>query len=162
MDLLYEKGRVRLYYIPTERFKKEALTVSFCAPLQKETAYRNALIPMVLNRGCRPYPTSREMTERLMRLYGAGFSVDIDKRGEIQLLQFQMDFASPRFTRSAPELASEAFRYLISVLTDPVTNARGTAFQKDYFEQERLFAKVSRNDTAVEPFCLRSLRDIRS
>ncbi len=139
MKLMYTKGNVQVYYLPTEKFKTEAISVSFCAPLQKDTAYQNGLLPMLLNRGCKRLPTSGAITRHLMGLYGASFGVDIDKKGEIQLLQFQTDYAAPRYAGHCPDIAQAISQFLTEVITDPVVfDQDGTVgFQPDYFQQER-------------------------
>ena len=136
MHLIYEKDRVRLYYMPTDKFKTETLSVSFCAPLTREQAYKNALIPMILNRGSRQYPTTSAVTKRLMRLYGAGFGVDIDKRGEIQLLQFQSDYIAPAYAQNCPDIEKQIGEFLVEVITNPVVSQTG-GFDPAYFQQER-------------------------
>ncbi|MBR5500920.1 MAG: insulinase family protein [Clostridia bacterium] len=136
MNLIYEKGRVRVYYMPTDKFKTETLSISFCAPLTRERAYRNALIPMILNRGSKQYPTTGAMTKYLMGLYGAGFGVDLDKRGEIQLLQFQSDYIAPAYAQNCPNIARKVSEFLVDVITRPRVSASG-GFLPDYFEQER-------------------------
>ncbi len=137
MKLIYEKGRVRLYYMPAEKFKTEAISVSFCAPLCQETAYRNALIPMVLNRGTRRFPSTSAMTKHLMELYGAGFGVDVDKKGEIQLLQFQTDYAAPEYAGNCPGIEEKISRFLVEVMTNPVLSESG-GFVDTYFKQEKI------------------------
>ena len=137
MELIYEQGRLRLYYMPTEKFKTEAISVSFCAPLQRETAYRNALIPMVLNRGTRNHPSTSAITKHLMGLYGAGFGVDVDKKGEIQLLQFQTDYAAPEYAGNCPGIEEKVSRFLVDVMTDPAVSEDG-GFVEPYFQQERM------------------------
>ncbi len=136
MNLIYEKGRVRLYYMPTDKFKTDTLSVSFCAPLTREQAYKNALIPMILNRGSKQHPTTSAITKHLMSLYGAGFGVDIDKRGEIQLLQFQSDYIAPAYAQNCPEIERKVSAFLVDVITQPVVSEFG-GFLPAYFEQER-------------------------
>lgn len=136
MNLIYEKGRVRLYYVPADKFKTETISISFCAPLTQAHAYKNALIPMILNRGSKTYPTTGEITKRLMGLYGAGFGVDIDKRGEIQLLQFQSDYIAPAYAQHCPDIETQIGQFLVDVMTRPVEAETG-GFLPAYFEQER-------------------------
>ena len=136
MELIYEQGRVRLYYMPTEKFKTEAISVSFCAPLRRKTAYQNALIPMVLNRGTRNYPSTGAITKHLMHLYGAGFGVDIDKKGEIQLLQFQTDYAAPEYAGNCPDIEEKISRFLVDVMTNPAVS-QPDSFVEAYFQQEK-------------------------
>ncbi len=137
MELIYEQGRLRLYYMPTEKFKTEAISVSFCAPLQRATAYRNALIPMVLNRGTQKHPSTGAITKHLMGLYGAGFGVDVDKKGEIQLLQFQTDYAAPEYAGNCPGIEEKISRFLVEVMTNPAVSEEG-GFVEPYFQQERM------------------------
>lgn len=136
MELIYEKGRVSLYYMPTDKFKTEAISVSFCTPLKRETAYKNGLIPMILNRGSKNYPSTSHITRYLMGLYGAGFGVDVDKKGEIQLLQFQTDYIASRYAGHCPDIEARISRFLVEMMTEPVLSGAG-GFLEEYFQQER-------------------------
>ena len=80
---------------------KKFKTTTFCLfmhqSLRKETATKTALLPFVLRRGTRTFPTARELNLYLEGLYGADMGGDVIKRGESHILQFFIGTISPRF-----------------------------------------------------------------
>lgn len=148
MKKIADFGGAEVFYIPTDKFKTCGINVTFCDNLSKDRAYRNALVPMILNRGCSRFPTAREIARRLLSLYGAGISVNVDKKGEIQLIQFVADFPDEKyaalgksgFERSSEGLAMKVLRLLFDLITDPVTEMTNgqEGFAKEYFVQERI------------------------
>ncbi|MBQ1976036.1 MAG: insulinase family protein, partial [Clostridia bacterium] len=78
---------VYLNYIPQTRFKANYLTMNFLTPLDGSTAANNALVPRVLAQGCRAYPTTIALAERLQSLYNLSLSRNrVFKRGETQVI----------------------------------------------------------------------------
>ena len=61
---------VFLTYLPAQRFKTSRMTVQLIAPLQRETAAANALLPAVLRRGTVRCPDMESLSAALDTLYG--------------------------------------------------------------------------------------------
>ena len=59
---------VFLTYLPAQRFKTSRMTVQLIAPLQRETAAANALLPAVLRRGTVRCPDMESLSAALFRL----------------------------------------------------------------------------------------------
>ena len=64
-----------LNYLKNDRFKTDSLSLYFVLPLEKERAAYYNILPYVLRRGCRPYPTQRDMAKQLETMYGDRKSV---------------------------------------------------------------------------------------
>ena len=77
-----------LYICKNPKFKTNLIQMVILGQLDKETASSNALIPFILYRGSKNYPSSRDFKLELDELYGAELSVSVLKRGEIQLFKF--------------------------------------------------------------------------
>ncbi len=132
---IHEKNGMSFFYIHSKKFKTINLDVIFATGLKKRKATCNALIPYILKRGCKDYPTQQELALRLEELYGMSLSFSVGKKGENQLMRFHAGFVSDRFTADNTRLFDEAGSLLLEVLTEPVLSSGG--FKKDYFEQER-------------------------
>jgi predicted Zn-dependent peptidase len=130
-----EKNGISFYYIHSDKFKTISLNVIFATALKKKLATCNALIPHILKRGCRSYPTQQELAIRLEELYGMSLNGSVDKKGENQLIRFHVGFVSGRYTADRTKLFDEAGDLLLEVLTQPVLE--NGSFKKDYIEQER-------------------------
>jgi predicted Zn-dependent peptidase len=135
LNKLDEKNGVSFYHIGSDKFKTVRIDIFLVNPLEKETVSQNALIPHLLKRGSRSYPTQQELARRLEELYGANINVAVYKKGEYQLINISTVFVSDRFTTSQTKLFDEAGSLILEVLTDPVL--KDGLFLKDYFEQER-------------------------
>jgi len=132
---LGQKDGISFFHVKSEKFKTVRIDIFILDPLNKARATQNALIPYILRRGCRRYPTQQELALRLEELYGAAINVAVHKKGEYQLIQLSAGFVSDRFTVNGTKLFEEAGNLLFEVLTDPVTE--NNMFSEDYFDQER-------------------------
>ena len=79
-----------LFVIPKDTFKTDFIMFSFTLPLTRETAAEYALLPSVLCRGSEHYPTLEDLARRLDTLYNAGIAGRAHKRGEAQVVTFQL------------------------------------------------------------------------
>jgi predicted Zn-dependent peptidase len=132
---LDEKNGISFFYVKSDKFKTVRIDIFILDPLDIERATQNALVPYILRRGCRRYPTQQDLALRLEELYGAGVNVAVHKKGEYQIIQLSARFVSDRFTVNGANLFEEVGALLLDILTDPVTE--NGAFSKEYFEQER-------------------------
>lgn len=100
---------------------KKFAAVSVClvlrAPLRRETVSSYALIPRVLSRASKMYPSLRAVNSRLEEMGGAQLTAEPIKKGEEQIISFYA---------SAPKrFASELFEFLSGIVYDPFTAEDG-------------------------------------
>lgn len=127
---------IRVFVNSTDKFKTITVKVFVHQNLQEETVTKTALIPFVLKRGCEFMPTSQEITTYLENLYGAGFDVDIIKKGERQIIEFDMDVVNDKFLPPNTEgLLEKGLQALKEIMMNPLLENGG--FNKTYFEQEK-------------------------
>lgn len=126
---------ISFFHVQSNKFKTVRIDIFLVDPLNKAKAVQNALIPYVLKRGCRRYPTQQDLALRLEELYGAGIDVAVYKKGEYQLIHLNAGFVSDRYTVNETMLFEEVGGLLLEILIDPVIEDE--MFSKDYFEQER-------------------------
>ena len=100
---------VTLRCFPDSRFKQSGLTIQFIRPLDEGEAALNAMIPVVLLRGCQSAPDLRAITLRLDDLYGASIGALARKVGDYQTTGLSCGFISDRYTLGGEALLS---RYL--------------------------------------------------
>ena len=98
-------------------------------PLSAETASANAVLPYLLRRSCRRYPTFRALNEKLSSLYGASLQAQVYKLGEVQVLAVSAVGLDDRYALEKEEVAGELAELLCSILFDP-------AFENGQFRQE--------------------------
>ncbi|MDR3644989.1 MAG: insulinase family protein [Clostridia bacterium] len=111
---------IRFTSIRDARFKQSLLSVNFLLPLQRETAAVNALLPMVLRRGCEDYPDMTALNSRLKELYGARLDGGVIKRGEAQIVSFYCEMLDNRYALEGEDMLTECASLLQSVIFRPV------------------------------------------
>ena len=132
-----QSGRIRLHVMPTRRFKTYQFMLYAGVPLSEADVTRTALLPFVLRRGTVSTPETRAFRERLDDLYGAGFGFDVMKRGDAQIVVFQLEVLQDRFARGADEsLLAAGMRLLGEVVTAPALE--GGVFRPAYVETEKM------------------------
>lgn len=126
---------IEVYHLKTDKFKTNTINFFFHDQLSKENAAKNAMIPAVLRRGCTKFPTFQEIALYLEELYGTTFDCGVNKKGEIQIIQFYMEFVSGKYVEEGASLFDKAFDLLFEIITQPVLE--NDAFKKEYLQQEK-------------------------
>ena len=126
---------VFLTYLPADRFKTSRMTLHLIAPLQRETASANALLPAVLRRGTVRCPDMESLSAALDTLYGANIDYTVRKKGERQCVGFAAGFIDDAFTPHGERLLEPVAAQLGELLLDPVTH--GGRFLSEYVESEK-------------------------
>lgn len=135
ISCIYSFNGINLYHIRADKFKTNTVNVFFIDDLNRDTASINALVPAVMRRGCKPFPTFREITMQLEGLYGSSFDCGVVKKGERQILHFYMEYVSDKYAGNDTGLTAKAIELLFDILLNPV-NANG-AFSEKYTELEK-------------------------
>ena len=126
---------VKLNYIHTDKFKTNQISVNFIAQMNKETAHLNAMIPVILLRGCRKYPTQSDLNRRLQYLYSADIDAKNDKCGEFQVFGLSSNMLNDSFTGDI-KMAEEMTKLLCDIIFDPYLE--NGAFSNKYVENEKI------------------------
>lgn len=133
-EKLAEKNGIIFYRIKSDKFKTTRADLFFVDNLAKERASANALIPMIIKRGCAKYPSVKELESKLEELYGADIDGSVVKKGELQFVGFHVSHISDSYTNGEP-LFDECCDLLMCMLENPMTEDGG--FKKSVFSQER-------------------------
>lgn len=104
------------------RFKQNFLSVNFMFPLKKETASVNALLPMLLKKGCAEYPDMTAVNRRLKELYGAALDSGVAKRGEIQVLSLSCEMLSQNYALKGESVLGKCASLLKSMIFEPAAD----------------------------------------
>ncbi len=128
---------LRVIAIPdTEgRFKTASLTVQLLMPLSEEVAAAQAMVPFLLRRGSRRFPTFAELKRELDRLYGAHLSAGVGRAGESHSLFLQMTCLDDRFALNGEAVAAQCAALLRDMLFEPVLE--DGVFRAEDMEEER-------------------------
>lgn len=124
---------VNMYFLKTEKFKTNMISLVLRLPLCRDTVTQAALIPRVLKRGTQKYPTLAELSKKAEELYGASISSGTVKKGDNQLLVFSVQFVSDSFIR---ETITDD---IVDLLWEFVLNPKTTddSFDAEFVKQEK-------------------------
>lgn len=128
-----DKG-IHLNIINTEKFKTNLISFYIIRPLTKEEVTKNALIPLVLKRGTQKYNTSLEIQKKLEMLYGADLSINIDKKGERQLIRISIEAVNSLFIKE-DNLLNDIMKIINEIVYNPYLE--NEYFSGKYVKQEK-------------------------
>ena len=126
---------VWLRTVHTNKFKSAYLSLTLLAPLEKESASLNALLPRVLRRGTQTHPDMESMSAALDELYGGAIEPVVRKKGETQCVGFLASFLDDAYALDGEDILSGAAALLGELLLRPLT--RDGVFDPDYVEGEK-------------------------
>src|SRR5699024_6869655 len=113
---LYTKNAINFHFIPTKKFKTVNMVVKCKAPLKRESITKRALLPYVLEKGTKNYPTEQLLMKQLDRLYGAELSIDGAKKGNYHILTFRLEVANEKFLQHEESMTEKALELLHEVV----------------------------------------------
>lgn len=126
---------VALNTVTTDRFKTAFFTVNLFVPLQKETASAYSLLTDVLMRGTKSYPTMQALNQKQDTLYSLGLGAFVQKKGEAQVVTFELTAIDDSFAFDGMEILGEGMKLMQELIFRPYTE-KGV-FKNEYVEQEK-------------------------
>jgi Predicted Zn-dependent peptidases len=126
---------IDIFKIETNKFKTNSINFFFLDNLTRKNVTINALIPAVLRRGCKSFPTFRDIAMRMEELYGASFDCSISKKGECQIIQFYTEFMSDTYSPKNVNLFENIFSLLYEIINEPIVE--NGVFKEEYLVQEK-------------------------
>lgn len=146
METVKINNNIRVNYIPMTKLKTTSVGVYIHRPLNKEEASYNALLPMVLKHASNKFPSREDIAKQLNDLYGATMGGTVIKLGEDQVIYFDAETISDKYTPNNEKLLSGLLNLLMLVIFEPKLD--GYAFDKLIVEQEKKDA-IDRIDAFV-------------
>lgn len=136
-DIVRKKIAEGVYFnsIKDNRFKTVKISATMFVPLKKETASKNALLPMLLARSCKEYPNAVSLNRELNNLYGASVSGYARKIGESQALTISVSGLDDRYTMDNEKISQKLVNLLCSMIFHP--KVQNNSFASEDFKQEK-------------------------
>lgn len=126
---------IDIYKINAEKFKTSSINFFFLDDLKRETVTKNALLPAVIRRGSTKFPTFKDISIQLEKLYGASFDCGVTKKGEWHVIQFYIEFLSQKYIPDGTDSFTAAFEQIYNILTQP--DFQDGNFNESYLAQEK-------------------------
>ena len=124
-----------LALVETDKFKANYMSLSFAAPLCRENAAYDALLPLVLSRGTAKMPTMRELNRELDNLYASTISPRCLRRGETHFFGFSAYTLDNAYAPDGCDITAGVLEILNDMINNPLKLA--DAFKSEYVEGEK-------------------------
>lgn len=126
---------VSLKYIETDKFKTNYFSFNFVAELSRKKSCYYTMIPAILMRGCRKYPTQAELNKRLQYLYSGEIMARNSAFGEYQLFGIKANMLDDRFGENV-KITRDTIELICNMIFDPYLV--DGVFDKAYTKTEKL------------------------
>lgn len=141
LNKITEINGIKVYNIKSSRFKTNTINIFFKDNLNQDSVALNALFPSVLRRGCKGFPTIKDINLYLEELYGAVFDCGIVKKGEKQIIHFYFEYVSDKYTSDSHRNFEKALDFLLNIIYKP--ELQDGSFNEQYVQQEKSNLKMS-------------------
>ena len=116
--------------------KTNRLHLYWIGDLDEQTVTTRALLPMLLTRGTRSFPTMQAMTQREEWLYGASVSTSVVKIGERHMISARCEFVNDNYLPQGESVMSDVVDFLRELVHEPYLE--NGVFPAEVLEQEKL------------------------
>lgn len=128
-----DKTSYKIYYIPTNRFKRNTIRIEFCIPVEKEKISLSLFLFNLLFEGSEKYPTKRLIKLACDDLYALNWSYDGYISGNYLRLDCKFNFLDEFYTEKG--MAKKSFQFIHEILFHPLI--KDGKFQEDKVELVR-------------------------
>jgi len=138
---------VSVCHVKTDRFKTCKISISMAMPLDGDISAK-AVLPYILRRSCRKFPSFSALNGRLDELYGAALGASVSKHGEAQVLKLTVTSIDDRFSLGGESISSDAAELLVDLIFDPDFDENGCFKDSDVEAEKRLLLErmISEDD----------------
>jgi len=126
---------VTLHVLPTEKYKTTRIMIRFAAELDKATISKRTLLSSLMETNSLTYPTQSDISRKLAELYGAGFSIDVMKKGSRHFFTVTLNLVDESLLSSGSTVFEDGVAFLRDILFHP--NVTGGQFDQETFEREQ-------------------------
>lgn len=129
------KSGVSLSLVSTKQFKTTRIAVDLIAPLKSEALTKRLLLASILENSSQKYPNQKILSEELARMYGAGFGVSTERKGNIHALSFNFECVNEHFLNTTDGLLEQGINFLKEIIFEPLLD--GKRFDPKTFERQK-------------------------
>ncbi len=152
---------VYLTQLPNEKFKQNRLTVSMIVPNDKDKATMYAILPGLMERAYEDYPTMREFSRKLNKMYAASLSVSSTVIGANRCIRFTIQGIKNEYCiEEGEDLLSELCDVLIGVILKPCLEEG--SFVREWLEVEKfkLREEIEGQVNDKRSYCIKNARKL--
>jgi predicted Zn-dependent peptidase len=139
-------GAMNVHVLRTKQFKTNTICLFIGIPLEEETVTPVSLIAHIMKRANAVHPQPQKFREALESMYGAGFSIDMQKRGNHQIVSISMDMVRDDLLADEQSLLDQALRFIFQCLFLPALQNHSFILVDDERATIRWKLQATRND----------------
>lgn len=128
-------ANMRAHLIPSKKFKTITIELKFKALINKNTVTKRSMLPFVLRKGSKQYPSAEHIQGKLDDLYGASFGIVGQKSGSYHVLSFHMEIANEKYIDGEASIIADTLRFINEVAFNP--NVEDGHFDQDIVKREK-------------------------
>ncbi len=129
-------NKIEFCTVKSQNFKTACITVTFTLPLSKKASLF-ALVPSVLTRSSKLYPSVTHIERKAASLYGADITADVSKSGENQVIKFGISCIDDRFALDNESIVFECAKFLFELIFNPNLKD-GVFLSEDVLSEKRI------------------------
>lgn len=124
---------VSLNFIDDKKYKTVSVSMFLSRKLSRIEVTKNSLLSSVLAQGTQNLPTAKDIDRYLKSLYGAAYSVSVQKKGDVQSIAFEFSSLNEKYSEKG--IIKKCFDMMFEFIFNPLTENGG--FLKKYVDTEK-------------------------
>lgn len=128
---------MKIYKINDKKFKGIYLSMNFLMQSDKEVLSKNAVMASMLSKESKKFGKEKDIQMYLASLYGANFSVNLEKLGDVENLEFKIECVNQNCIENTNEIVLKSVDFLKEITLNAKINEK--EFNDELFEREKLF-----------------------
>src|SRR5699024_9556403 len=123
------------HIIPSQKFKTSTLELKLTTLIDRSTITRRAILPFVLRKGSKKYPSAARIQDKLDDLYGASLEIAGHKAGSYHIMNFHMEIPNEKFIQDDQDIIGETLEFLKEIAFEP--NIENESFDETVTSREK-------------------------
>ncbi len=158
MNRIKLSKNVNITTISNDKFKRNRISIVFLLPNEKEKSTMYSLMTGVLERAYEEYPTMKEFSKKLNKMYNAAFDVSTSTIGQNRILRFTMQGIKNEYCLENEDLLNEISKTMLGVIFSPCLEDNG--FIKEWVEIEKfkLREEIESEINDKRGYCVKNAR----
>lgn len=133
MSVKLAKG-VNLHVLPTEKYKTIRIFMRFNTKLDRTTITKRTLLSSLMETNSLHFPDQIQISEKLAELYGAGFGLNVNKKGNLHWFNLSMSIVNDKYLNDS-DVLQEAVSFIKEILFFP--HIIDDHFDQETFDREK-------------------------
>lgn len=112
---------LQAHLIPSKKFKTISIELKLKTFIRKDTITKRAILPFVLRKGSKKYPSATLIQEKLDDLYGASLEIIGQKFGSYHVVSVQMEIPNEKFIENETAIVTDTLAFMKEIVFNPYT-----------------------------------------